>query len=107
VRARGCHETTGKDERYERMRDVCRKRDAAYVYDLALFLGDEDFDVLFLAAFRTMHFLLSDAFALTITTVTTYAHPNAVDHPRRERYARNAREDVAGRRYHLFLCARF
>jgi hypothetical protein len=53
-----------------------------------------------------MHFLLSDAFALT-STVTTYAHPNAVDHPRRERYARNAREDVAGRRYHLFLCARF
>jgi len=110
--ARGCHETTGKDERYERTRDVCRKRyervlRAAYVYDLALFLGDEDFDVLFLAAFRTMHFLLSDAFALTITTVTTYAHPNAVDHPRRERYARNAREDVAGRRYHLFLCARF
>jgi hypothetical protein len=94
------------------MRDVCRKRyervlRAAYVYDLALFLGDEDFDVLFLAAFRTMHFLLSDAFALTSTPVTTYAHPNAVDHPRRKRYARNAREDVAGRRYHLFLCARF
>ena len=93
------------------MRDVCRKRErvlrAAYVYDLALFLGDEDFDVLFLAAFRTMHFLLSDAFALTITPMTTHAHPNAVDHPRRERYARNAREDVAGRRYHLFLCVRF
>ena len=92
------------------MRDVCRKRErvlrAAYVYDLALFLGDEDFDVLFLAAFRTMRFLLSDAFALTIT-MTTHAHPNAVDHPRRERYARNAREDVARRRYHLFLCARF
>ena len=106
--ARGCHETTGKDERYERMRDAtCRKRDAAYVYDLALFLGDEDFDVLFLAAFRTMRFLLSDAFALTSTPMTTYAHPNAVDHPRRERYARNAREDVAGRRYHLFLCVRF
>lgn len=99
-RTSGMNECAIYRKRYER---VLR---AAYVYDLALFLGDEDFDVLFLAAFRTMHFLLSDAFALT-STVTTYAHPNAVDHPRRERYARNAREDVAGRRYHLFLCARF
>ena len=80
---------------------------AAYVDDLALFLGDEDFDVPFLAAFRMMIFLLSlDAFTLT-TTITTYTNPNAVDHPRRERYARNAREDVAGRRYHLFLFMRF
>ena len=54
-----------------------------------------------------MIFLLSlDAFTLT-TTITTYTNPNAVDHPRRERYARNAREDVAGRRYHLFLFMRF
>jgi len=74
----------------------------AYVYDLALFLGDDDFDVPFLAALM-LNFLLLDAFALTITTTTTYTNPNAVDHPRRERYARNAREDVARRRYHLFL----
>lgn len=39
--------------------------------------------------------LLLDAFTLTITT-TTHTYPNAVDHPRRELYARNAREDVAG-----------
>lgn len=100
-RTSGMNECAIYRKRYER---VLR---AAYVYDLALFLGDEDFDVLFLAAFRTMHFLLSDAFALTTTTMTTYANPNAVDHPRRERYARNAREDVARRRYHLFLCVRF
>ena len=101
-------DVTKRRERTSGMNEcaTCRKRDAAYVYDLALFLGDEDFDVLFLAAFR-MIFLLLDAFTLTSTTTTTYAHPNAVDHPRRERYARNAREDVAGRRYHLFLCVRF
>jgi hypothetical protein len=92
-----------KKKKKTRENDDNRQRNAAHVYNLALFLGD--YRRRFRERRRRRRFLIDD-FDVFLSRRTRAGHAHAVDHSHRERYARDASEKNARDLHHFIARVR-